>query len=39
MKNLLSAAAVAVMLVCAGGNAMADAKNPKIGFSIDDLRL
>ncbi|GJJ00768.1 D-xylose ABC transporter substrate-binding protein [Duganella rhizosphaerae] len=39
MKKLLSAAAVAVMLVCAGGNAMADAKNPKIGFSIDDLRL
>ena len=27
------------MMVCAGGNAMADAKNPKIGFSIDDLRL
>jgi D-xylose transport system substrate-binding protein len=39
MKKILSAAAVAVMLVCAGGNAMADAKNPKIGFSIDDLRL
>lgn len=39
MKKLLSAAAIAVMLVCAGGNAMADAKNPKIGFSIDDLRL
>jgi len=39
MKKLLNAAAVAVMLVCAGGNAMADAKNPKIGFSIDDLRL
>src|SRR5471032_2787406 len=39
MKKLLSAAAIAVMLVCAGGNAMADAKNPKIGFSIDDLRV
>ncbi|OEZ90760.1 D-xylose ABC transporter substrate-binding protein [Duganella phyllosphaerae] len=39
MKKLLTSAAVAVMLVCAGGNAMADAKNPKIGFSIDDLRL
>lgn len=39
MKKLLISAAVAVMLVCAGGNAMADAKNPKIGFSIDDLRL
>ncbi|HWW71094.1 MAG TPA: D-xylose ABC transporter substrate-binding protein [Duganella sp.] len=39
MKKLLSAAAIAVMMVCAGGNAMADAKNPKIGFSIDDLRL
>jgi len=39
MKKLLTSTAVAVMLVCAGGNAMADAKNPKIGFSIDDLRL
>jgi D-xylose transport system substrate-binding protein len=39
MKKLLSAAAIAVMFACAGGNAMADAKNPKIGFSIDDLRL
>jgi D-xylose transport system substrate-binding protein len=39
MKKILSAVAMGVMLVCAGGNAMADAKNPKIGFSIDDLRL
>jgi len=39
MKKILSAAAIAVMMVFAGGNAMADAKNPKIGFSIDDLRL
>ena len=39
MKKLFSAAAIAVMFACAGGNAMADAKNPKIGFSIDDLRL
>jgi D-xylose transport system substrate-binding protein len=39
MKNILKSAVIAVMLVCAGGNAMADAKNPKIGFSIDDLRL
>jgi D-xylose transport system substrate-binding protein len=39
MKKLLSAAAIAVMFAFAGGNAMADAKNPKIGFSIDDLRL
>ena len=39
MKKILSAAAIAVMMVCAGGNAMADAKNPKIGFSTDDLRL
>jgi D-xylose transport system substrate-binding protein len=39
MKKLLSAAAIAVMMACAGGDAMADAKNPKIGFSIDDLRL
>jgi D-xylose transport system substrate-binding protein len=39
MKKILSTAAIAVMMACAGGNAMADAKNPKIGFSIDDLRL
>jgi D-xylose transport system substrate-binding protein len=40
MKKLLSAAAVSRHDVrCAGGAAMADAKNPKIGFSIDDLRL
>ena len=39
MKKLLSTAAIAVMMAFAGGNAMADAKNPKIGFSIDDLRL
>lgn len=39
MKKLLSAVTVAVMMMSAGGNALADAKNPKIGFSIDDLRL
>ena len=37
MKKLMTAAAVAMALV--SGAAMADAKNPKIGFSIDDLRL
>jgi D-xylose transport system substrate-binding protein len=39
MKKLLSAAAVAVLMVFASGTASADAKNPKIGFSIDDLRM
>ncbi|MES2151228.1 MAG: D-xylose ABC transporter substrate-binding protein [Pseudomonadota bacterium] len=39
MKRVLSAAAIAVMMVCASGPASADGKNPKIGFSIDDLRL
>ena len=39
MKKILSAAAVAVLMAFSSGAAMADAKNPKIGFSIDDLRL
>src|ERR1700709_2066010 len=39
MKKILSAMAIAVVMVCASGSAWADAKNPKIGFSIDDLRL
>ena len=39
MKKVLSALAIAAMMVCASGTASADAKNPKIGFSIDDLRL
>src|SRR5207237_1589954 len=39
MKKLLGAAAVAAAMLFASGQASADAKNPKIGFSIDDLRL
>jgi D-xylose transport system substrate-binding protein len=39
MKKILSAIAVAAMTLMASGSAMADAKNPKIGFSIDDLRI
>lgn len=39
MKKILSASIVATMMALASGAASADAKNPKIGFSIDDLRL
>ena len=39
MKKLLTAAAAAVVMAFVSGPAAADAKNPKIGFSIDDLRL
>jgi D-xylose transport system substrate-binding protein len=39
MKVSLSVAIAAAMLVLASGAASADAKNPKIGFSIDDLRV
>jgi D-xylose transport system substrate-binding protein len=39
MKKILSAAIVSAMMMLASGAANADAKNPKIGFSIDDLRL
>ncbi len=39
MKKLLHASIVAAMMSLASGQAMADAKNPKIGFSIDDLRV
>ncbi len=39
MKKLLTAAAAAMLLAMSAGPASADAKNPKIGFSIDDLRL
>ena len=39
MKKILSAAAVAMAMAFSSGAAVADAKNPKIGFSIDDLRL
>jgi D-xylose transport system substrate-binding protein len=35
----MAAAVAASMLLLASGTASADAKNPKIGFSIDDLRL
>ena len=38
MKKILSAALLTAMMV-ASGQAAADAKNPKIGFSIDDLRV
>ena len=38
MKKILSAALLAAMVV-SSGHAAADAKNPKIGFSIDDLRV
>lgn len=39
MKKLLSASIVAALMTFASGHASADAKNPKIGFSIDDLRV
>ena len=39
MKKLLTTAVVSAMMILTGGQAMADAKNPKIGFSIDDLRV
>jgi len=39
MKKVLSAAIAASLLLLSAGQASADAKNPKIGFSIDDLRL
>ena len=39
MKKLLTAAAAAVLMAFVSGPSAADAKNPKIGFSIDDLRL
>jgi D-xylose transport system substrate-binding protein len=39
MKKLVKTAIVSAMLVLASSAAFADAKNPKIGFSIDDLRL
>jgi D-xylose transport system substrate-binding protein len=38
LKKILSAALLAAMVV-SSGHAAADAKNPKIGFSIDDLRV
>ena len=39
MKKMLSTAIAAAMMMLATAPAMADAKNPKIGFSIDDLRV
>jgi D-xylose transport system substrate-binding protein len=39
MKKILSTAVVSALMMMASGQAMADAKNPKIGFSIDDMRV
>jgi len=39
MKKIVSAAAMAALMLLTSGTASADAKNPKIGFSIDDLRV
>jgi D-xylose transport system substrate-binding protein len=39
MKARLKAAALAAIMALSAGSALADAKNPKIGFSIDDLRV
>ena len=38
MKKILASAVLAA-LALSSGQALADAKNPKIGFSIDDLRV
>ncbi|NVM74339.1 D-xylose transport system substrate-binding protein [Duganella sp. SG902] len=39
MKKIVVSAVLGAMMALGAGSAMADAKNPKIGFSIDDLRL
>nr|WP_314633517.1 D-xylose ABC transporter substrate-binding protein [uncultured Janthinobacterium sp.] len=39
MNKIISAAIMTAMLALSSGAALADAKNPKIGFSIDDLRV
>lgn len=39
MNKIISAAIMTAMLALSSSAAMADAKNPKIGFSIDDLRV
>ena len=39
MKKILTAISLGCAMLLTTGGAMADAKNPKIGFSIDDLRL
>jgi D-xylose transport system substrate-binding protein len=38
MKKILTTLAASALMLAASGHALADAKNPKIGFSIDDLR-
>jgi len=39
MKKLITAVGIGCAMLFASAPAMADAKNPKIGFSIDDLRV
>jgi len=39
MNKIISAALMTAMLALTSGSVLADAKNPKIGFSIDDLRV
>jgi len=39
MKKIVASAVLGAMLALCGGAAQADAAHPKIGFSIDDLRL
>jgi D-xylose transport system substrate-binding protein len=39
MKKIISAAIMTAIMTLTGTAAHADAKNPKIGFSIDDLRV
>lgn len=39
MNKIISAAIMTAMLALTSTAALADAKNPKIGFSIDDLRV
>lgn len=39
MKKIISAAIMTAIMTFTGTAAHADAKNPKIGFSIDDLRV
>jgi len=38
MKKILTTLVASALMIAASGQALADAKNPKIGFSIDDLR-
>ncbi len=39
MKKMIGTTVVGAVLALSGASALADAKNPKIGFSIDDLRV